>query len=137
MSPRRGGSRDGSAKGPHIPKVHGMALGQVIAARRLESATEPDVAVILEIGKPRKSRGRDDYFCPYRIRGSSDEVVRAAYGVDAVQALQLVMHAVGSTLARRRDLRFLGNEDLGFPGPEDLRMLAEAKKRQKPVPDQE
>lgn len=124
-------------EGPGLPKVRGVALGSVIAARRLESTTERGSAVTVEIGRPRKPRGRDDYFCPYRIRGTGDEAVRAAYGVDAIQALQLVMHAIGSALAGRHDLRFLGNEDLGFPSPEELLLLSEARKRKASSPRQE
>jgi len=121
-------------KGHPLPRVRGVALGSVIAVRRLESVGHPGLKIMVEIGKPRKSRGRDDYFCPYRISGVGDEVVRAAYGVDAIQALQLVMHAIGSTLPRQHDLRFFDNEDLGFPGPEDLHILSEAKKRRTPSP---
>jgi len=91
----------------------------------------------VEIGRPRKSRGRDEYYCPYRIRGVGDEGVRAAYGVDSIQSLQLVMHAVGSALAARKDLRFFGNEDPGFPKPEDLLLLSEAKRRKASSPQQD
>ncbi len=85
--------------------------------RRLESVTDPDLLVCVEIGKPRKTRGVDAYVCPYRVRGLGDDIVRAVYGVDAVQALELVMRAIGSQIANRTELRFLGNKDLGFPQP--------------------
>lgn len=123
-------------RGTTVPKVSGVALGTVIAARRLDLASGRGSVVTVEIGKPRKPRGRDDYFCPYRIRGTGDEVVRAAYGADAIQSLQLVMHAIGSALAGRNDLRFFGNEDLGFPSPEDLFLLSELKKRKASSPQQ-
>jgi len=124
-------------KSEGLPKVRGVALGRVIAARRLESVSQPGAKVVVEIGAPRKPRGRDDCFCPFRITGVGDGVTRAAYGVDAVQALQLVMHAIGSVLAGQPDLRFFENEDLGFPGPEDLLILSEAKKRRTPLPRQD
>lgn len=98
-----------------------MALGKVIAVRRFESTTEPRATITVQIGAPRKTRGQDDFFCPYRTNGLGDDKVRAAYGVDAVQALQLVMRAIGATLARRPDLRWFEGEDLGFPHPDDPR----------------
>lgn len=97
-----------------------MAIGRIVAVRRLESGTDPRVAVTVEIGAPRKTRGQDDCFCPYRILGSGDATVRAAYGVDAVQALQLVMRAIGAALAKLPDLRWLDGEDLGFPDPGEM-----------------
>jgi hypothetical protein len=124
--------KEKSTKPEKLPKVQGVAMGKVIAIRQLESATRPEARIVVEIGAPRRPRGRDDFFCPYRIRGAGDETTRAAYGVDAVQALQLVMHAIGSELARHGDLRFFEDEDLGFPQPEDLLILAEAKRRRGP-----
>lgn len=97
-----------------------MAIGRVIAVRRLESATEPRVTVTVQIGAPRKTRGQDDFFCPYRILGSGDGKVRAAYGVDAVQALQLAMRAIGAALAKTPDLRWFHGADLGFPHPDEM-----------------
>jgi uncharacterized protein DUF6968 len=103
-----------------LPKVRGVVMGKVIAARRLESATDPDLVVTVQVGAPRKTRGQDDYFCPYRVTGIGDDESRAAYGVDAFQALQLVMQAIGSALARRPDLRWYGEAELGFPRPVDV-----------------
>jgi hypothetical protein len=39
------------------------------------------------------------------------------------------MHAVGTAVWGRKDLRFLGSKDLGLPGPHDLLLLAEIKRR--------
>lgn len=115
-----------------LPKVQGVALGKVIATRHLASAIHPKAKIVVEIGAPRRPRGREDYFCPYRIRGIGGEVTRAAYGVDAVQALQLVMRAIGAELAGHADLRFFEDEDLGFPHPENLLVRGEAKKGKGP-----
>jgi hypothetical protein len=70
---------------------------------------------VVEIGQPRKTKGHDDFHCPYRIRGIGDETVRGAYGVDAVQALQLVSQAVAAQLFRHPDLTWLGMPGNGFP----------------------
>ena len=70
---------------------------------------------VVEIGQPRKTRGHDEYHCPYRIIGVGDGTVRAAYGVDAVQAVQLVSKAIAAELFRYPDLKWLGMSDNGFP----------------------
>ena len=74
------------------------------------------------IGQPRRYRGgHPDYYCPFKIEGF-DGRIRYASGVDAVQALQLVMKAIGSELATsKRILRWNAGQqvgDLGFPGLE-------------------
>ena len=114
---------------PGHPRVRGVPLGRIIATRLLGRDGARGQEVIVEVGAPRMTPGREEAYCPYRILGLGDEVVRAAYGVDAVQALQLVMHDLGSALARHRELRFHGNSDLGFPDPEDLLTLAVAKQQ--------
>jgi hypothetical protein len=70
---------------------------------------------LVEIGQPRKTKGHDDFQCPYRIRGVGDETVRAAYGVDALQALQLVNQAIAAALFRHPGLTWLGMAGNGFP----------------------
>jgi hypothetical protein len=116
-----------------LPKVRDVVMGKVIAARRLESARNA-VPVTVEIGMPRRARGHDDYLCPYRVKGIGDEVVRASYGVDAVQALELVMYAIGSTLAKHAHLRWFGDKNLGLPHPEDLFALQRARARRRGSP---
>ena len=120
MRTRTPGRRSRKRRTTTPPKVVGMAIGKVIAVRHLQSATGPRVTATVQIGAPRKTRGQDDYHCPYRIVGLGDAKVRAAYGVDAVQALQLVMRAIGSALWKLRDLRWFDGEDLGFPHPDEM-----------------
>lgn len=68
----------------------------------------------MEIGQPTQTR-RHEYRCPFRIVGVGDDTVRAAYGVDAVQAMQLVSQAVGAELFRHPHLGWLGLKGNGFP----------------------
>src|SRR6266496_2248480 len=82
-----------------------VKLGRVIARRRLTRGRGPRGVAVVEIGRARKNKGRDEYYCPYRITGVGDEKVRAAYGVDAVQAMQLVSKAVAAELFRYPDLK--------------------------------
>ena len=101
-----------------------IELGEVIATRELQlsAAGGPDRIVSVRIGKPRPFSDGRDYFCPYQITGVGDEKVSAAAGIDSVQALQLVMTAVGADLfALNRScyggLNWEGGKhgDLGFP----------------------
>jgi hypothetical protein len=71
---------------------------------------------------PRSFPDSTGYYCPFQIVGLGSAQIRYAAGIDAIQALQLVMSMIGVTL------RFLSEEvagrlqweagdegDLGFP----------------------
>jgi hypothetical protein len=77
-------------------------VGDVIASRLLE-IREPSGSikeVTVSIGRPRAFPDPPhDYFVPYHIVGIGPEKVHYAAGVDAVQALQLVMQVIGDHLA--------------------------------------
>src|SRR5216683_3964175 len=99
------------------------SLGPVIARRVLHHSD--DRAILVLIGQPRRYRGgHPDYYCPYKIEGFDDQI-RYAGGVDAVQALQLVMRAIGNRLAESKQaLSWNAGQqvgDLGFPGVETHR----------------
>jgi hypothetical protein len=96
------------------------ALGPIVATRKLTDAKGRTVRVL--IGKPRRYRGgHADYYCPFQINGI-DNQIRYTGGVDAVQALQLAMKAIGNRLLETGLLlrwdAGLGSDDLGFPGVE-------------------
>ncbi len=103
-------------------------LGEVIAERRLTVVGAANATVVVRLGKPRplielfEDDKNGDMYCPYLIVGVADEKIRYAAGIDAIQALQLVMLAVGAELKHIQDddglqLRWEGSEygDLGFP----------------------
>jgi len=74
-------------------------LGEVIAVRSLEMEANGIISELLvSIGKPRPMDDAKDFIVPYRIEGG--DVARAFYmaGVDAFQALQLTMRALGVEL---------------------------------------
>jgi hypothetical protein len=99
-----------------------IELGSVIAERQLhyrDTDTGHRVIRIL-LGAPQQSVGSDDWYCPFQIVGVGSEKVRAVYGIDAFQALQLVMLIIGASLpARNEQVRLWWLEesevDLGFP----------------------
>lgn len=83
-------------------------IGEVIASREFDLADKHDARKTLRvlIGKPQPTLESGGYYCPFQISGVGSEEIKYAAGIDAVQALQLVMVMIGATL------RFL-NEDLG------------------------
>ncbi len=99
-------------------------LGEIVAERRLLSVAQDGQTreVVILLGKPRPFPDAPyrDYYCPYQIRGVGTEKVGAAGGVDALQAMQLAMVAIGATLENvqktcKVDLRWNdGSTDLGF-----------------------
>ena len=97
-------------------------LDEVIAVRELTLETDNGVETIsVLIGKPERWSGNTAYLCPYQLRGAGlPNNVRSAAGVDAVQALQLVMHMIGAHLSQLNEqcggsLRWSNESDLGFP----------------------
>ncbi len=97
-------------------------IDEVIAVRELTLETDDGVETIsVLIGKPERWSDSTAYLCPYQLRGAGlQENVRSAAGVDAVQALQLVMHMIGAHLDHLNEqcggrLRWSNESDLGFP----------------------
>ena len=105
------------------PESELLELGEVIAERRLtvEGAQPGQDSVTVRIGKPRARPDSGDWYCPYQIVGAGSDPLRRAYGVDAVQALQLVMKMIGAYLSWLNQqyegkIRWLDDTgDLGFP----------------------
>src|SRR6266705_4998389 len=76
-------------------------VGEVIATRilHLQEADGSERTITVRIGRPQSfPEPPDDYFVPYQIVGIGAERVCFAAGVDAVQALQLVMPMIGADL---------------------------------------
>lgn len=80
--------------------MHIDTLGKVIAERSflINSPNMPDKEIRLKIGMPRRFPDSSDYFVPFVILGLGSERIRYAAGVDAVQALQLVMPMIRTIL---------------------------------------
>ncbi|HEY7339073.1 MAG TPA: hypothetical protein VH639_29560 [Bryobacteraceae bacterium] len=70
---------------------------------------------------PLEPSGRGEYKCAYQIVGPGVKINRAAYGLDAIQALQCAFVVIGGELAhieRAEGLRFeFAGGDHGFPRP--------------------
>ena len=107
-----------------------MELGTVIGTRTYDLPT--GAKVTLRIGQPRPTPGKADWFCPWRLvedDAGTVHAAHAAYGVDAVQALQLAMPDIGSALARIPGIRWQGETNLGFPTPDEWLVIAEYRRR--------
>lgn len=93
----------------------------VIAVREYELDGQ-DGAVRVELDRPMAATGHPDFRCTFRISGLSRERASHAYGVDAVQAINLALikiHAILSSSGEYQQgrLTWLGGEDgdLGLP----------------------
>lgn len=99
-------------------------LGDVMAVRELslsEGSTDQR-AILVKLGMPRQFPDSSCYFVPFQITGIGTEKVRYVAGVDAFQALQLVMTTIGFYLNKLNydvggGLRWEGGDtgNLGFP----------------------
>ena len=103
--------------------MENINLEDIIAIREFQLVGGKDLIKVM-IGKPQKIKNGEDYYCPYQIVGIGKNEVKKAFGVDAIQSLQLAMKMIGaelytSTEARKGDLSWDGGEkgDLGFPKP--------------------
>jgi hypothetical protein len=91
-----------------------------VIAERVLTATIKDRSydVLVRFWKP-MPHPKGDWACLYKFIGIGNEKLHYAAGIDAVQALQLAMFAVGAELnVLRKDVRlaFLDENHLGFPG---------------------
>jgi hypothetical protein len=90
----------------------------VIAERTLTATIDDkSFVVFVRFGKP-MPHPKGDWACPYQIIGIGDEKASYIFGIDAVQALQLAMCAVGAVLSayrRKVNLSFLDENHSGFP----------------------
>jgi len=99
------------------------SVGEVIASRRLRRLRDGVASeVTVLIGKPQPFEDGGGHYCPYQIVGVGSQAVRWVAGVDAVQALILVAHMIGTELWSyvHRDGEMLrwgdtDNDELGFP----------------------
>lgn len=74
------------------------SIGEVIAVRRLFLVDEPNREILVKMGKPQKTPGEEDFYCPYQITGLGDEKLGASVGIDSFQAMQLALRSIGGKL---------------------------------------
>ncbi len=94
----------------------GHELGAIVAERVLRRSGSTK-SVTVRLGTPRKAEAID-WQCPYQIIGLRGSRVEVAYGVDAVQALQLALEAIRIRLGRySKEWIWEGGDGLygGFP----------------------
>jgi hypothetical protein len=81
----------------HDHKMHLDTVGEVIATRTLSLVDVPSRELRVKIGKPQLSE-HNDYYCPIQVTGIGDESVHSVVGIDSIQALELAMRFLGTTL---------------------------------------
>jgi hypothetical protein len=97
-----------------------IKFGEVLASRtvRFQPAAGEATDVEVRLGMPVPDGDGRDWLCPFQIGGIRDEPVRAAVGVDAMQALVLALHVLPTELqaiAREESGSFPNSdEDLGL-----------------------
>jgi hypothetical protein len=94
-----------------------LKLGRVVGERVLTYGPKGRQRIIVRVGTPRKADPRT-WQCAFQISGIRGSHVYAAYGVDALQALQLAFQGIRFYLARHRvRATWIGGEkgDPGFP----------------------
>lgn len=69
-------------------------VGTVIGERRLEFRDAPRKKLVVTLGKPRRTKGRPDWECPFRIKGPGVARLEFGYGVDALQALTTALEGI-------------------------------------------
>lgn len=77
-----------------------VSFGPVIAERRLHPRGAPRRSVVVTLGRPRKTKGFDDWECPFRIAGARIRQVEYGRGMDAFQALTMALEGVRYFLDR-------------------------------------
>jgi hypothetical protein len=103
------------------------SLGEIIAERKLvmrsDSGTLHEVLVLL--GKPQQFSDSSNYFCRCQIKGTGSEKIKYFAGVDAFQAFDCALLALGAELQYLNEqtnakISWDAHESgsLGFPVPE-------------------
>jgi hypothetical protein len=102
----------------HAGLMKAINLGEALASRtiRFQPAVGAAIDVVVSLGMPIRDDSGREWLCPFEISGIRDEAVRAAFGVDAMQALVLALHVLPT------ELRAIAREESGtFPnGDEDF-----------------
>lgn len=94
-----------------------IPLGTVIA-RRTMMDVKSGARVVISIGMPVFIGDGWDWVCPYRISGLRTTLSGHADGIDGIQALQLVSHAIREALEKtKREFTWLDQPfwQFGFP----------------------
>jgi len=91
-------------------------LGVIVGQRILRCSRGAKKRLTVRLGTPRKT-GSVEWGCPYQIVGLDGSRVEIAYGIDAIQALQLALAAIHIRFEGRSDCTWKGGDegDAGFP----------------------
>jgi hypothetical protein len=94
-----------------------IPVGTVIARRTMVDV-KSGARIVISIGMPVFIGDGWDWACPYRINGLRTTLFGHAHGIDGIQALQLVTHAIRDALEKtKREFSWLDQPfwQSGFP----------------------
>jgi len=103
-----------------MPEGLGMVIAERRGTLRLPDGTVKKVRV--RIGRPKRRRGEQDYYCPFQVLGLAKGEIRLIVGCDSVQAIELAFRFIGQIIKNSVPAgSFWGDapENLGFPLPRD------------------
>jgi hypothetical protein len=101
-----------------MPNKLGMVIAERKGTLRLPEGAVKHVRVL--IGRPKRRRGEEDYYCPFQVVGLAKEDVRLIVGCDSVQAIQLAFGFIGHIIKESAPPGSAwedASENLGFPLP--------------------
>lgn len=94
--------------------IEKLTLETAIAHRAFEVAGKPGETVDVFTGKPFQMP-EGEWACPYRIVGAGEDICFQIYGIDSVQALQLVWKVMDANIAAAGlELMLYGERFAGF-----------------------
>ena len=74
-----------------------MPIGEVVGERAFTVEGQPDVIVVVRLGKP-VARKPADFRCPYEIEHQGDRTLRYAIGIDSIEALRSALKMIAADI---------------------------------------
>ena len=75
-------------------------VGVIIAQRRLHVRGAPRRTVLVTLARPRRTKGSEEWECPFRIKGAGIHRLEYGFGIDAFQALTMALEGIRYFLDR-------------------------------------
>jgi hypothetical protein len=98
-------------------------IGTIVAERELDGQDNgKPCKVTVRFGKPFFDQSSDGscWYCPYSITSPKGQRLFYGAGLDSLQALRIAISMAGAELTNLHSdlqLKWVGEDDLGFPGP--------------------
>src|SRR5262245_33466883 len=99
-----------------MPSSSKSNIFRVLGTRWLTDSRNPRIRALVSLGEPEQV-AKQEWRCPYKIRGAGIRRVDYAYGVDALQALSLAFQGIRALVdSLPHNLGWMGEPmELAFP----------------------